>query len=121
MVEGKGCSSSRSERLRRRREFLNVYAQGTKIPGALFFFFILENDLGYNRLGLTVSRKIGNPVVRNKIRRRLREIFRSHKEDIKPSGDIVLNVRRAAGWAPFRELSAEFDRAVEVWRKQESK
>lgn len=118
MVKEKKASFPRQERLRRRREFLKVYERGIKIPGSFCFFFVLKNGLEYSRLGLTVSRRVAKPVVRNRIKRRLREVFRTRKERISPSADIVINARRSAATAQFGELVQEFERAADTWRRQ---
>jgi ribonuclease P protein component len=55
-------------------------------------------------LGLTLPRAVGGAVVRNRIKRRLREAFRLHRAGLGPQWDIVLNPRRAAERAPFPEL-----------------
>lgn len=102
----------REERLRKRREFLRVYEQGKKIRGSFVFVYLLENDLAVSRLGLTVSRKVGRPVVRNRVKRRLREVFRRHKNLIERPCDVVLNVRRAAAEASYTSLEKEFCRLV---------
>ena len=65
------------------------------------------------RLGLTVPRAIGGAVVRNRIKRRLREVFRLHRAELGPQWDIVLNPRRAALTASFPELERAFGRVIE--------
>jgi ribonuclease P protein component len=65
------------------------------------------------RLGLTVPRAIGDAVVRNRIKRRLREVFRLHRAELGPQWDIVLNPRRAALTASFPELERAFGRVIE--------
>jgi ribonuclease P protein component len=87
----KGERFTREDRLHRRREFEAVYARGVRIPGRHFVLFILPNTVGRSRLGVTLSRKVGGAVVRNRARRRLREIFRRH-EELRGGGlDIVVH------------------------------
>ena len=50
----------KEERLRKRKEFLEVYEKGEKLAGRVFFCYFLRRDLSFSRLGVTVSRKIGN-------------------------------------------------------------
>jgi len=83
-VDENGCGFSKQERLRKRREFLGVYERGDKVQSEYFVLYILENGRPYHRLGITVSRKIGSAVVRNRIKRHLREIFRANKQAISP-------------------------------------
>lgn len=63
-----------------------------------------ENDLGYSRLGVSVSKKIGNSVVRNRVKRRIREAFRTSIENIKKGYDVVVSVREGARDADFNEI-----------------
>ncbi len=65
------------------------------------------------RLGLTVPRALGGAVVRNRIKRRLREAFRKHRAEFGPQWDIVLNPRRAALTAPFEDLERAFKKVIE--------
>ncbi len=70
------------------------------------------NEIGTPRLGLSVSRKVGNAVTRNTVRRRLREVFHSSITAIPGSLDLVVSARPAAAGATFEELSEEFARAL---------
>jgi ribonuclease P protein component len=65
------------------------------------------------RLGLTVPRALGGAVVRNRIKRRLREAFRQHRAEFGPQWDIVLNPRRAALTAPFADLERAMQKVIE--------
>ena len=105
------------ERLRKRRQFLEVYATGRKVHTATLVVYVRENCLSHHRLGLTVSRKIGKAVVRNRIKRRLRELFRVTKNDIPGSLDVVINVKRSAAWATFGQLAQDLDRSLAKCRE----
>lgn len=63
-----------------------------------------KNRSAANRVGITVSRKLGHAVVRNRIRRRLREVYRLHEEAFQPGWDIVVVARTRAISAAFPEL-----------------
>ena len=65
------------------------------------------------RLGLTVPRAIGGAVVRNRIKRRFREIFRLRRAELGTQWDIVLNVRRAAATAAFADFEKAFQKVIE--------
>lgn len=91
-------------------EFEKVYRQGTAYRGKLFSVHAFPNEMGTLRLGLSVSRKVGNAVVRNALRRRLREVFAAAAGD--GDMDLVVSARPAAGDASFGELRDEFDRAL---------
>ena len=85
------------ERLRKRADFLGV-AAGPRAPAEAFVLQSRERaDTGPPRVGFTVSRKVGNAVERNRVRRRLREIVRlSDADRFRPGSDYVLIGRRAA-------------------------
>jgi len=96
------------DRLHHRRQFEAVYSRGVRIAGRSFTLFILPNDCGRSRLGVTVSRKVGNAVVRNQARRRLREIFRRQRAALGPGSDVVIHARPEAARRPLAALSEEF-------------
>ncbi len=70
------------------------------------------NELGTLRLGLSVSKKVGNAVVRNTLRRRMREIFAVVSGEAEDDLDLVISACPAAREATFEELRGEFDRAL---------
>lgn len=67
-----------------------------------------RNRLGQNRVGITVSKKLGHAVVRNRTRRRLREIYRLNEARFQPGWDIVVVARTRAVEAPFEKLTASY-------------
>ena len=73
---------------------------------------MLPNTLGKPRLGLSVSKKVGSAVKRNKVRRRLKEVFRSSMERLSGDLDFVISARPAAAEATFEELNEEFLRSL---------
>jgi ribonuclease P protein component len=96
----------KTARILRSAEFRAVYDQGFRVSSPLFAAFCLAHagrDSG-PRLGVTATRAIGGAVVRNKIKRRLREAFRLHRADLEARWDIVVNPRRAATEASFEEV-----------------
>src|SRR5690606_29914094 len=98
-------------RLKKRAEFLAVQ-RGEKRRGPLFLLEVLDRkDGGPPRLGITVTRKAGNAVERNRIRRRLREAARlDAASEMKPGNDYVIVGRREILSAPFASLKHELSR-----------
>jgi len=101
------------ERLRQRADFLAA-ATGIKIPAAAFVLQAKRrSDQGPARFGFTVSKKVGNAVERNRVRRRLREIVRLvGAERVQAGHDYVLVGRRAALALPFERIKQDFDGAI---------
>ena len=97
-------------------EFEKVYKQGTAYRGKLFSVHAFPNELGTLRLGLSVSKKVGNAVVRNTLRRRLREIFASVAPEAGRDLDLVVSARPAARDAGFEDLRVEFSKALSKLR-----
>ena len=94
-------------------EFERVYRQGTAYRGRLFSVHAFPNEHGTPRLGLSVSRKVGNAVTRNAVRRRLREVFRSCVSETSRELDLVVSARPAAAEATFEELREEFGKSLD--------
>ena len=100
--------------LRNSRQYRRVYEQGHRIHTPLFSAFFLRNDAGEWRFGITVTRKIGGAVVRNRCKRRLREIVRKYELcPSYPDGfDLVLNVKSELVEADFEQLQKSFARVI---------
>ena len=67
-----------------------------------------KNSLGINRVGITVSKKLGHAVVRNRVRRRLREVYRLNEDRFTPGWDIVVVSRSRCIGADFRKLTPRY-------------
>jgi ribonuclease P protein component len=117
-VDETDCGFPQKERLRKRREFLVVYERGAKVQAAYFVLYILKNNLPYNRLGVTVSRKIGPAVVRNRIKRQLREVFRRNKRAISPPCDVVVNAKRSAATSSSEKTQEDLLGAFDRWQRR---
>ena len=104
-------------RLRKRAEFLAV-RRGEKRRGRLFLVEALDRrEGGVARVGFTVTKKVGNAVVRNRIRRRLKEAVRVHAaDDMQPGNDYVIVGRAELLTAPFAEIAAELQRRLRAKR-----
>ncbi|HEY3204047.1 MAG TPA: ribonuclease P protein component [Thermoanaerobaculia bacterium] len=105
---------SRGDRLRKRREFEECYASGVRVSGRhIQVFLLLADSAGGQRLGISVPRRVGTAVARNRVRRRLREIFRRTRSHFGRSGvRLVINVKPAAANASFQELLEDYRSAV---------
>ena len=90
------------ERVRRRPEFLHAYEHGRKHHARFMTMFACESATPAARLGVSATRKFGPAVVRNKAKRRARELFRHHKP--MPGVDLVIIPRRGVDSIPFTDL-----------------
>jgi len=110
------------DRLRRSVEFQQVIRSGRRVAGAAFVVVCSQQRAHpdtarqANRLGITVSRKVGNAVVRNHVKRRIREWFRASRGPLGPGVDLVVIGRKASAKLPqtpfFAELSLLSSAAV---------
>jgi ribonuclease P protein component len=99
-------------RLRRRSEFLRVQDAGRKIAADCLLALVLPNGREQSRLGLTVSTKVGNAVVRNRIRRCLREFYRLKRAAFPKGLDMVVIARQSAAEADAPRLNRAFERVL---------
>ena len=112
MLRLKGETFPKRARLTKRPEFLNVSREGRKIHTPHYIVIRKPNEKGESRLGITVSAKVGKAVVRNRIKRHLREFFRRHRQELPPHHDIVIIARRGAEKLSLKEVTAEVAAAV---------
>ena len=95
-----------SESLKKNYEFRYVYKNGKSYANKYLVMYVLENSKGNNRLGISVSKKVGNSVVRHRLTRLVRESYRLH-EDIFNSGlDIVVIARNSASSVSFMRIES---------------
>jgi ribonuclease P protein component len=94
-------------RLHHRAEYDAVYREGRRKAGREFTVFLRANGLDRSRFGWSIKRALGTAVRRNRIRRRLREVVRLHRQEIAPGWDLVIHPRSSAATAQFSALEAE--------------
>ena len=99
--------------LKKNSDFRRLYAKGKSAVTPYLVVYARPNRLGENRLGYTVSVKLGHAVVRNRVRRRLREIYRLNAPQLRQGHDIVIVARSRAVGSEYRKLNAAFLRACE--------
>ncbi len=95
-------------RLTSSRDYRDVYRKEKKAVGTCMVAYCAPNRQEFSRFGFTVSRKIGNAVVRNRVKRRMREVTRIHLDHLTGGMDVVLIARSAIVRVPFGRLEREF-------------
>lgn len=101
-----------TDTLKKNHEFRRLYAKGRSAAGPYLVLYARKGRKDRNRIGFTVSAKLGNAVKRNRVRRRLREIYRLHEEEFLPGREIVVVARARAVGAEYRALEKAMLRAA---------
>lgn len=98
--------------LRTTGEFQRVYRLGRRFRGEGFALIFHANSLAYNRLGISVHRKAGCAVRRNRMKRLVREAFRLNREIFPPASDIVVTIRPGFSIDTLQELCQRMARTL---------
>ncbi|MFI3236406.1 MAG: ribonuclease P protein component [Lachnospiraceae bacterium] len=97
-----------SESLKKNSDFQKVYKTGKSYANKYLVMYVLENGTDQNRLGISVSKKVGNSVVRHRITRLVRESYRLHEGIFNSGLDIVVIARQNAATVGFYEVDSAF-------------
>lgn len=98
----------RTMTVKENHEFRRIYAKGRSGVSPYLVVYARPNRYGHNRLGVTVSTKLGHAVVRNRVRRRIREIFRLNQDKLAQGYDVIVVARTRAVGAEYREIERAF-------------
>ena len=102
----------REARLVRRGEFDAVYRAGKRRSSSHFTVFFRANQLPVSRFGFSIKKALGGAVVRNRIRRRVREIVRCHRMEIPVGWDFVIHPKSGVARAEFEALTVDLVRLM---------
>jgi ribonuclease P protein component len=94
--------------IKKNREFQDVYKNGTSYANRLLVMYVEKNEENKNRIGISVSKKVGNSIVRHHLTRLLREIFRLNNEKIETGLNIIIVVRGAAKTSDYKHLEGAY-------------
>ena len=95
-----------SESLKKNQDFQKVYKNGTSKGNRYLVMYVLKNQYMKNRLGISVSKKVGNSVVRHRITRLIRESYRLHEMEFEKGLDIVVVARPLAKDRSYQEIES---------------
>ncbi|MFO7839396.1 MAG: ribonuclease P protein component [Desulfosalsimonadaceae bacterium] len=110
MRQGKRAGFSRSERLLKRHQFLAVSRRGRKVQDACFIVYYRPGGTDNPRLGVTVSRRVGNAVTRNRVKRVIREFFRNNRHLLEGNWDLNVIAKPAASGLTAQEAAVSLNR-----------
>src|SRR5207245_427153 len=106
----RGQGLPRTIRIRKRADFLKLERTGRRRAGTCFVVLTQLRENGGSRIGITASRRVGGAVVRNRVKRLVREFFRRHQHAIVPAQDVVVIARPTAATATYAEVGRELAR-----------
>lgn len=91
-------------KLKKNYEFKKVYNEGRYYVEKYVVMYIIMNNSASNRVGFSVSKKVGNSVVRNRVKRLMKEVYRKHYDHTKLGYDMVFTARVGSGSADYRMI-----------------
>ena len=97
-----------TDTLKKNYEFQRLYSKGKSAVTPHLVVYVRKTRKNQNRIGITVSTKLGKAVIRNRVRRRIREIYRLNEEAFIPGTEIVIVARVKAVRASYRQLEQSF-------------
>ena len=97
---------AKSDSLKNTQQFNSVYKSGKYYANKYLVMYVLENDLSTNRIGISVSKKVGNSVVRHRLTRLVRESYRLHEEMFNSGLDIVIVIRKDAALMTYAKIES---------------
>lgn len=95
-----------SESLKKNFQFQSVYKTGKSYANKFLVMYVKKNETGRNRIGITVSKKVGNSVVRHRVTRLVRESYRLHEKVFNSGLDIVIVARQGASSSTYQDVES---------------
>ena len=102
----------REKKLRKIKEYATVYRRGEKIYGKYVLLFFMPNQQEISRFGVVTTKKVGNAVIRNKWRRRIKEIVREYGDDLQSGYDIIVLARPRIKESEFSSVKKDITRVL---------
>ena len=109
-----------AESLKKNRDFQLVYKTGTSYVNKYLVMYARENQLGKNRIGISVSKKVGNSVVRHRTTRLIRESYRLNQDNLKTGYDMVVIARQTAKGQNYHTIESAFLHLIDLHHLKKS-
>ena len=110
----------RSESLKKNQDFKKVYRNGTSKGNRYLVMYVLKNQYMKNRLGISVSKKVGNSVVRHRTTRLIRESYRLNQDNLKTGYDMVVIARQTAKGQNYHTIESAFLHLIDLHHLKKS-
>lgn len=110
-------------RITKNFEFINVYRAGRRWSCPYFSMYVKKNAFGRTRLGVSISKKVGKSVVRNRFKRRIKEIFRKNFKNIKSGFDVVISAKPEMAKTEYVQIEREIKNTLKrgrIWDDSKS-
>lgn len=110
----------KTESLKKSYEFSRIYNSGKYFVGKYIVLYVKSNNLNKNKIGIVISRKVGKSVIRNRIRRLIKENYRFYEKYLKDEIDLVFVVRRTEELPNYYTVKKEMKylfKKLAVWNK----
>lgn len=106
-------SFSKADKVLKRAEYLSIYRSTGPMHTSQFVFYALKTEGSERRMGCTVSKKVGNAVVRNRVKRFIREVFRLDRKLLPEGLVLVVNAKKKAAEAGFHDVREAFGKIAD--------
>lgn len=106
--------------LKKNSDFQNVYVKGKSKANRYLVMYVAQNNLSINRLGISVSKKVGNSVVRHRTTRLIRESYRLNQDNLKTGYDMVVIARQTAKEQNYHTIESAFLHLIDLHHLKKS-
>ncbi|WP_391206048.1 ribonuclease P protein component [Psychrobacillus sp. L4] len=105
---------NKNQRIKKNLEFQTIFKKGKSYANRQFVVYCLEKEQNNFRVGLSVSKKVGNAVVRNRIKRYIRQTFLELKDQVSPTKDYIIIARNPAAKLDFHETKKSLEHVLKI-------
>lgn len=107
---------NKDQRIKKNKEFRQIFKKGKSFANRQFIVYVLKSEQPEFRIGLSVSKKVGNAVVRNRVKRYIRQTFLELKDELLPNTDYIIIARPQAATLDFHESKKSLEHVLKIAR-----